>query len=196
MGNDSIKFATLLRKDENNYKKLKEFIEQSRTTLPLTAYMGARIMYKEKQLQRIAEDYDLEFMIPQSSEIEGYQYLILKHKVISSKNWFVHFNPVEPILIKYAAKPEYYDPGMITEIPRDLLAKILRGKKKISYRSLPVEVKLQAGCFFDSAKTEMEFMASMIEDIQSELEGDELTEIMHNNSFIDEEENNVLLHSD
>lgn len=94
MENYSIKFATLLRKDENNYKKIKEFINQSKTTLPLTAYIGTKIMYTPKQLQVIAENYDIDFTIPQSNKIEGYQYLILKHKIIASKNWFVHFNPI------------------------------------------------------------------------------------------------------
>lgn len=75
---------------------------------------------------------------------------------------------------------------MITDISKNILSKILRGKKKISYRAMPVEIKLQTGCFFDSTQNEIEFMLSMIEDIQLEIDDDSLIEIMNYNSFDDE----------
>lgn len=171
----SLQFASLMMKAAKGSKLTSNklataYMESCLNRLPATAYMSSFI--KPDILIHNAKLYGINISIPQAYKEEGYNYLIVEHKVVASKNFFFHFNPLKPIYLGGKAKnTEYYDPKVLMGIPN-----FIKGWREIMYRQLPIEVKLQCGLFHGEIKDEMTYWTSVIEEIQSGL-GDEIVEI-------------------
>lgn len=167
-------FALLCSGDRKRYKKMDEYWKNCQTKLPFTVYMG--YLKKNVNLQKFADSLNIDLIVPQKNENEGYDWIVVNHPIIVGKNFFFHFNPLEPISLNRILvgnrKTEWNDPR---ENEDSHMSKIMIAPKKVLQFQLPIEIKLQTGSLMTTEETKM-FMKNLIEEMQSELNEEELIE--------------------
>lgn len=167
---DAIKFALLCSHDRTKYPKMEEYWKKCQTTFPFTVYMG---YFKEDiNLKKFAIDNSIDIIVPQTKEDEKYNWLVVNHPIIVGKNFYFHFNPLEPIsLNRILAKrrnSEWNDPRDNEQLN---ISKIMMGAKKVEHYQLPIEMKLQTGSLMTKDEKCI-FLKNLIEELQEEANGE------------------------
>ena len=161
-------FSRRICKD-TKYRSIREYLDSCKRKLPLTVYMGKKLLLTPEQIKELTSD-EIEIAFAKSNRDEEYNYIAIRHKVVVSKNDFIHFNPFKPIWVTGGGKnKQEYDPRYIFDC-RIKPSEIIAGGREISYRVLPVEVKIQFGCLFIDFEDEKNWMTGIVEELQSEIE--------------------------
>lgn len=166
--NSTEDFAKRICKD-TKYRSILNYLSDCRKKLPLTVYIGKKLMLTQDQIRELTGG-EVNVVYANSLKDEDYHYIAVRHKVCVSKNDFIHFNPFKSIwIIGGGWNTQEYDPRYIYEFNTSPV-KILMGATEVSYRTIPVEIKMQFGCFFSDYDEEGKWMESIISELHEEIE--------------------------
>lgn len=175
--NKTIEFANILLTEKKN-PAIGRILSNSYYDLPLSVYFGRRSMTDDKMINIIEKLFpNLDIRIAKSNDDEDYVYIALIHKMIVSKKHFIHFNPIEKIYMEGKGwNKQYLDPKDAFDIDYGM-NKLMMGPHLISYRTIPIEIKMQFGCLFNNKEEEKEYIRAVLDEIQEELEDKETVEV-------------------
>lgn len=173
--NSIINFALLLKHDSNKYEKVNEFIENCKNKVPFTSYYGSIKKENIQKIKKAAEYFNLGIFIQEDSLNHEYNFIFIKHKIVYSKDFFIHFNPIERIqlskkVLKREINSEWNDPRIVLNIEDFNLKDYIFAPKKVENYQIPIELKMQLGILFQDKEEQGLFMEDFIDNLQNEIE--------------------------
>lgn len=172
--NPVIEFAKVLNHDRKKYPKMQDFYEKAQESYPFSYYFGYDSKDR-KEVLKLAEYYNLDINYPISNQNNTgeYKFMVIHHKIVYSKNFFIHFNPLEKISLNRILidrrKSEWNDPQMFLGNEDISPQSFLMAAKKINTRDLPIEIKIQIGVLSNGYDDDKAIMDDFITKLQQEL---------------------------
>lgn len=167
--NPIVEFAIMLRQNKK-YREVQKVLEHGKTHLPISVYMG-RTKYTTAELEKRVKTFFpmLDVQLAKSRQDEEYIYLAVHHPmVVFQDGTLVHFNPFNDIYLSGGGyDKEYLNPNLAVGLEHRI-QEILLGPRLVTYKMLPIEIKLQFGCLTDPNQSDEEYMKGLVDEIINE----------------------------
>lgn len=188
--NSIVEFAIMLRNNDK-YREVKKILQRSKTHLPISVYMG-RTKYTVDELEKRIRSFFpmLDVQLANSRPSEEYIYLAIHHPmVVFQDGTLVHFNPFNDIYLSGGGyDKEYLNPSLAVGLEHRI-QEVMLGPRLVTYKMLPIEIKLQFGCLTDPNQSDEEYMKGLVDEIINEVPLIGAEEVFN---YADSEDNNAI----